>query len=206
MYIIIGAVGSGKTNLLLRCLQGDKTVGIPAFTDIHLIYRMPQNEYSSLLNTATNVTYSSELPERDMLENSALVKNKEKLSAIAFDDVDVTGSTDQMNRVADLFTKIARHTNTSLFWIGHDLTLHSRQNTLLQRNCSHIVLCRLPDLATIRYLGYRLFQNGAFLLDAYRKAVESKKFGYLIINLNEIDPTKKVRESFLNTAPSKYNV
>ena len=89
------------------------------------------------------------------------------------------------------------HWGVSIIWVTHHLFSKHDSNTCLQRNTQYLALMSSPrDKTAISKLGSQIDVGyGAFLLSAYKKAVQ-KAGDFLLLDLRPDTPEKyRVRET-----------
>ena len=89
-----------------------------------------------------------------------------------------------------LFTQGSHHKNITVIFINHNIFDQGKNARTIALNVKYIVLFSNPrDNLQISYLGRQLFpKNGQSLQEAHTDAINSQKWGYLLIDLQPQTP------------------
>ena len=93
------------------------------------------------------------------------------------------------NIVLDSFTK-GRHSNLSVILITQNIFGQGKYSRSIALNASHIILTRNRDICQVETLFRQLFGKKRVqdAVDIYKKAVHSRAFGYLLIDISPHTP------------------
>jgi hypothetical protein len=86
--------------------------------------------------------------------------------------------------IQNLFTIHSHHKNISVFIMTQNMFSKGPCARTIILNCLYLIICNNPrDAAQIRILSQHMFpERPHFLMHAYRDAVSSYDYGYILIN------------------------
>lgn len=165
----VGAVSSGKTQLCIKLVNNaSKCFAVPP-EKIYLYYERWQSAYAEL---PAHVLTSQGMPE--------FFPDGEKQLFILDDIGDFSDNNTQLLRLASVH---ARHTDTYVFCIKHNLFGNGRYSRDMAVSTLYYILFENPRYSNqLSVLGRQLMPSKVnYFLDAYRKSINL--YGYLVVDL-----------------------
>ena len=171
--LVAGSTSSGKTTVVSRIVSNLPKLIIP---DLQLPIRVLwcMGSYDSLpieSNNEVHIETVNGAPPDDL-------------------ECDVLIIDDQMTDLADskmmcdLFSKHSHHKKISIFFIVQNLFFQGKHMRSIALNCHYMIITKSRrDLNQIKRLGQQLFGKSTFFFEAYKTAVLSRAYGYLLIDL-----------------------
>ena len=174
--MIAGPTQSGKTHFLMRLLENLNKLAKPKIQRILYCYGSWQPMFEVLQNSVPCLVFFEGIPEFDDLDPSIT-------QLVILDDL--MEECTKNEKVQKLFIKDSHHLNTSVILVTQNLYAQGRFSRSIALNCHYLVLFKNPrDLSQIGTLGRQMFPgNSKFLVSAFKDATDSKKFGYLYVDL-----------------------
>lgn len=214
-FVIAGPSNAGKTFWVDKFLKWQNVVvqppttavGEPIFKHIFVVYKTWQPIYAEWKKKYA-ATFFTALPSNlEQILSTSTTAHK----LFFFDDA----LFEQDLRIADLFVRLGRHTQTSLILVTQNI--FERSNKILRTvtlNATGLVLFRsLRDLSQFRYLAVQITGgsgNGGKaknLMDAFLDATTGQEFGYLFINLDpRMPPELQFMANIFNYSPIVYKI
>lgn len=177
--IVNGATSSGKTWWVKRLLKNANEMLSKPVDKILYFYSIYQNIYSDMEKEIENIQFCEGLPSATDNLFSGDTHN-----LIVLDDMmDVVLKSPEMEK---LFTQTSHHRNISVIFITQNIFAQSKCSRTIALNTHYLVLFKsLRDLNQIMKLSSQIYPGkGSFLLESYKDATCSQKFGYLLIDLH----------------------
>jgi hypothetical protein len=185
-FIIIGPSGSGKTEFVMKLLRYQKIMFKNSFSRVVYIYGQSEPETTNFPDINFEKIYGIENIEEkiesfDSTQNNGLILD------------DVMNEVGDQKIISDLFTKISRHKNITVFLLLQNLFPKGKYFVDISRNANYIVLMTNPrDISQIKTLEQQIFgKSSSFLLKSYIDAIRNKPFGYLFLDFNQTTSEKK---------------
>lgn len=180
--MIAGATSSGKTQLARNIVTHLPELITPEISlpiQVNWSYGIWTQAYGKPFNSPyVRVSYVKGLP-KDV-----------KADVLVVDDLmtSVSGS----EEFANIFMRGSHHQNMSVIFIVQNLFHQGRRMRDIGLNCHYLILTKnRRDLGQITTLGRQLYGNDwKFFIDAYKKSVLNRDYGYLLIDLT---PTTEER-------------
>ena len=174
-FIVSGSTGSGKTILVCKILDAirDGLLFEPRICRVCYCYSEYQpifKKYESFVRFHRGLQAERD-PIFDSTTEPLLVLDDMMSSVNAF--------------VADLFTKISHHRNSSVMYLCQNLFDRNRYHRTISLNSHYIFLLRNPqDTQPVAALARQIFVNDfRFAVEAYRHATR-EPFAYLLFDLH----------------------
>ena len=200
--IVAGASGSGKTELVTRIIKKYSCkfykVLICSSTSHHPIQDIP-----ALRN---KVFFSKELidPEQEidvLPNNNNNNNNNNKGLLVVYDDNFLRAANDET--VANVFIR-GRHLRISAILIVQNLFFNAKHMRTVSLNCNYFLLLKQRDLGQIETLGRQLYgrEKSKLFLNAYKRAVTTRPYGYLLADLSISTPEElSLRSNIADEGP-----
>jgi len=178
---IIGPSQSGKTFLLYEILQNREIMIDHPPTRIMYCYSVKQESFNLLNNI--NVEFHEGVPDLSTFnasENNLLILD------------DLMTECENNKDIQNLFTVYCHHKNISVFIVSQNLFMKGACARTISLNCLYFIIFNNPrDASQIRRLGQQMFpEKSNFLANAYKDAIESKTYGYILIDNTQSTPSK----------------
>lgn len=184
-FVIVGPSGSGKTEFVMNLLKYQKIMFKNSFSRIVYIYGQSEPEITNFSDIEIEKIHGIENIEEniesfDSTQNNALILD------------DVMSEVGDQKIISDLFTRISRHNNITVFLLLQNLFPKGKYFVDISRNANYIVLMTNPrDISQIKTLEQQIFgKSSSFLLKSYIDATRNKPFGYLFLDFNQTTPEK----------------
>ena len=175
----------GKTHTALELVRNRKLIFDTRPTKAYFVYANWQKAFSDLALKDPDVTFTTSI---DSL-NDPEVKD----CLIVLDDQDLTTKGSKSQKVLKNFAlRDSHHKSCVVIYMSH--TLFHPALRLIQLQTQYLCVFRFArDVSSVSYLARQLAAGRtAFIVDAYRKAIESREQGaYLFININCKDSRAK---------------
>jgi hypothetical protein len=188
--MIGGPSKSGKTYLTLKMLKANQIIFNKPPTKIVYCYTRFQDKYKELDDVLPKIEFVQGLPEMEIF-----VPNENNL--VILDDLMSECGEDL--RIKNLFTIDSHHLNISVFYLCQNVFNNNKNSRTIRLNSDYMIILNNPkDRAQFQFLFRQLFpKSHKFLHECYEDAVESKKYGYLFLDLTqEIDNNYRVQSQF----------
>lgn len=199
-WIICGPSGSGKSSFLIKLLSFHKELFNCVFDRV--VYFYGQSEPDINILSINNVEKIQGLSiDNDYLDSF----DKNFKNIIILDDL--MNEIGNQTLIANLFTKISRHRNITVFLILQNLFPKGKYYTDISRNANYIVLMKNPlGLSQVKLLEQRIFgKSSEFLQQVYKNATKDDPYSYLLLDFNQVTPESlRVRSHIFPT--DEYNV
>jgi hypothetical protein len=190
--ILAGPTRSGKTTLISKILDqsNDGLVAPPpdrivycysewqdSFDDIKMS-RARSAHFNQSSNAKTDVEFVEGLPDIENFDpriNNLLILD------------DLMTQCGKNPKILELFTVCSHHKNISVFFITQNVFAQEKNMRSISLNSQYIILTNNPrDKLQLVNLAKQVFPGGTkFFAEAYNDAVTQKKFGYLLLDLNQ---------------------
>ena len=171
--LVAGATSSGKTLLVRKILKHFPDLTNTEKKPINVVwaYGNWQKEYGKPLGTPyVNIRYTKGL------------QNHEGCDVLVIDDL-MTSLRDS-DVISDLFTKGSHHKNMTVIFIVQNLFCRGRTMRDVNLNAHYLLLTRnRRDLVQVQVLARQLYGETKFFMDAYKRAVLDRDYGYLLVDL-----------------------
>ena len=184
--IVAAPSQSGKTHLVCTILKHIDQL-IDTTTPIQKIiwyYAVWQQDYDQLLidmtrlHPAINLEFQQGLPPQDYAD-----RFKDRIPRlIILDDL----MTAVNNTISELFSLGSHHLNLSLFYLTQNLYSKNKHTRDLNLNSTYLILFKnIRDSSQIQHIARQIYPNqGRFLVDAYKDAVNAAPYAFLLIDLH----------------------
>jgi nucleoside-triphosphatase THEP1 len=203
-FLVAGASGTGKSRLVQQFLENQEHIFGIKFSVIRYCISEPDDIYYELAATFPNLEIVEGIPA-DYIENPGAYKKRSEHHLLILDDL--ARSAAKCPAVDDLFTKVARHWNITVFLISQNIYHKGPHLREISLNCTVLVLTKNNrDPGQIATLAKQLEpQNPKFVIDAYNKAMQLRPFGYLVVDLSiETPPHQKYWTGGLHNRSARY--
>jgi len=177
--MLAGPSKSGKTTLLEKILINNQLLIDKPPTRIVYCYTTWQSIFDELKKSVyPSIEFQTGLPDIDTF-------NPNENNLLILDDLMKECGKDPS--ICKIFTIDSHHKNISVFFIAQNLFFRERNFRTISLNCNYIILFNNPrDRTQISYLSRQMFpEQPKFLLECFKDAVESKPYGYLLIDLTQ---------------------
>ena len=146
------------------------------------MYKEDQPLFHEMENVIPNIHFHQGLMSRkDVVDKFCTPPNKHVI--VVMDDLmrEVVDSHDVM----DFFTVSCHHNGCSVIIVMHNLYHQGRHSKTLAVNAGYVILFESPaSMSQIHYYGCQRFPQDKILLpEAYSLAVQSKRFGYIVVDM-----------------------
>ena len=174
--IISGPSKSGKSTLLNYIIQNQNVMIDKPPDKIYYCYSRWQPGFNNLLND--NIYFTQGLPDMELL-------NSNERNLIILDDLMTECSNSQL--ILDLFTIDSHHKNLSVYFLTQNFFIQGKAIRSISLNANYIIILNNPrDKAQFSYLSRQVYpDNYKFLLESYIDDVESKPYGYLLMDFTQ---------------------
>jgi hypothetical protein len=181
-WLICGPSGSGKSLFLLKLLKYQKDLFNCKFEKIVYFYGLTEPDINiATLDNIEKVPGSS-ISEDFLNDFDPRLKN-----AIILDDL--MNEIGNQTLIANLFTKVSRHRNITVFLILQNLFPKGKYYTDISRNANYIVLMKNPlGLSQIKLLDQRIFGKNSEFLQVYKSVTRDDPYSYILLDFNQITP------------------
>ena len=190
--IIAGSSNSGKTqlttNLALKYADKFETIIVCGVS----YHDLQTSSISCEVKVFTDIVSPFDYVDDD---------NKQRGLLYILDDCFLEAS--QNKYVVDAFTK-GRHSNISIIFITQNLFFSGRHARNISLNASHYILTKNRDRGQVEVLGRQLFgkSRGCDFGEIYKKALDLRNYGYLLIDLTPNTPEElQLRSNIVNEHP-----
>lgn len=180
--IFSGVSGSGKSTLVYKILKNARGMFETFPTQIIFCYNIYQTElYDRLKKDVGNIQFFRGLPEKSDLEGWGSCGNH---CVLILDDLMSQCSSSQ--HICDLFTIFSHHLNFTVLFLIQNLYSYGKQFRTISLNAHQFFLFNSPrDLQQIKIFAKQCFPlETNYFMDSYKRAVTSRKFGYLVVDLS----------------------
>jgi hypothetical protein len=188
--VLSGPSNSGKTTILGRIVEENKSLYDPSPEKIILFYREEQPVYKTWFDGGLIAEMSEGFPEREDFMIKIRDEKNRGGTLVIFDDLglEIENNLDFMN---ELFTVTGHHYCVSIILVLHNL--FSRSLRTLSLNCNRFILTKsLRDRSQVRCLASQSFPGKVpFIMAAYEDAI-SKKYGFLVLDFSPACETNMV--------------
>ena len=180
---VCGPTGSGKTEWVSKMIRNMDYVFEQNGMQPRLVlfcYSIYQELYKKLKEGREDIVFHHGVPSIQFVYELA----KKQPLLVVLDDL-VHKIVDNVDMLM-LFVQGSHHMNITVVFMSQNLYQGGKHARTIALNVKYIVLFANPrDVQQIKYLGRQIFPfAGHFLAEAYKDAVESVKFGYLLIDLH----------------------
>ena len=185
--LVSGPTSSGKTYWVykflteLRSLVRDETK-LPK--KVLFCYSVDQELYRQMKESVENIIFYEGLPSLEVIYE---VSDGEPLLVVLDDLIQkIVDNSDMLL----LFTQGSHHKNISVIFMTQNLYHTGKNARTIALNVKYLVLFANPrDTLQIKYLGRQLFSyNSNRLYEAYMDSISTRKWGYLLVDLNHDTP------------------
>ena len=179
--IVAGPSQCGKTNFVVDLLVNVKEKINPPVLKILYCYSVWQEYYDFLKQRFPSIDFNEGLPELSEIANF-------KDMIIVLDDLMVDCIDNK--KILHLFTVGSHHNRISVIFLTQNIFCKGKFSRTLSLNSNYMILFRNPrDPSQISCLARQIFpQNTKYFMDAFNDAVNSKVYGYLIVDLKQETP------------------
>jgi hypothetical protein len=176
--LVCGPTQSGKTYLMYQILLNNKIIINPQIERIIVCYGLWQPTYELFKTITPSIEFNEgiiQLDDFDTSKNTLIILDD--LMEKCFEDINIQ----------NLFTKNSHHKNISVFLLAQNLFTQAKYSRTISLNSHYLIIFKNPrDQTQISVLGGQMFPgNKKYLIDAFKDATESKKNGYLFIDLKQ---------------------
>jgi hypothetical protein len=193
--LLSGPTKSGKTTLLSKILKNcDKGLVCPPPQRIMYCYSVWQKAFEEMRSSRKN---SNEIEFKDGLPDIADF-NPSQNSIPILNDLMTQAGKDE--KVLKLFTVDSHHLNLTIFFFTQNIFPQEKYSCSISLNCQYILLTKNPrDRNQLVQLGKQIFTgNTKFFKEASDDAVTNRKYGYLVLALNQnTDEENRVQTGIL---------
>ena len=192
---VVGPSGSGKTYFTCSLLARKKMFHNP-IRKIYWHAGVAEGEIGETLEKikrVRRVKYVLGFPE-------GWLEQPKKHDAVVIDDLfeEVIKNSVEVNQ---LFTKIARHREVTVFFLTQNLYHQGGKHRTRNINTQYLIIFKNPrDRTVIDFVGRQAFPgNRKFLMDVFHDATDNKPHGYLFLDFTQECPDgQRVRTDILN--------
>ncbi len=179
--LLSGPTKSGKTTLLSKILKNsNKGLVCPPPQRIMYCYSVWQKAFEEMRKNCNEclIDFKEGLP--DIADF-----NPSQNSILILDDLMTQAGKDE--KVLKLFTVDSHHLNLTVFFLTQNIFPQEKYSRSISLNCQYILLTNNPrDRNQLVQLGKQIFPgNTKFFKEAYDDAVTDRKYGYLVLALNQ---------------------
>ena len=179
--LLSGPTKSGKTTLLSKILKNcHKGLVCPPPQRIMYCYSVWQKAFEEMRKNCNEclIEFKEGLP--DIADF-----NPSQNSILILDDLMTQAGKDE--KVLKLFTVDSHHLNLTVFFLTQNIFPQEKYSRSISLNCQYILLTNNPrDRNQLVQLGKQIFPgNTKFFKEAYDNAVTDRKYGYLVLALNQ---------------------
>jgi hypothetical protein len=179
--LLSGPTKSGKTTLLSKILKNsNKGLICPPPQRIIYCYSVWQKAFEEMRKNCNEclIEFKEGLP--DIADF-----NPNQNSILILDDLMTQAGKDE--KVLKLFTVDSHHLNLTVFFLTQNIFPQEKYSRSISLNCQYILLTNNPrDRNQLVQLGKQIFPgNTKFFKEAYDDAVTDRKYGYLVLALNQ---------------------
>jgi len=179
--LLSGPTKSGKTTLLSKILKNsNKGLICPPPQRIMYCYSVWQKAFEEMRKNCNEclIEFKEGLP--DIADF-----NPNQNSILILDDLMTQAGKDE--KVLKLFTVDSHHLNLTVFFLTQNIFPQEKYSRSISLNCQYILLTNNPrDRNQLVQLGKQIFPgNTKFFKEAYDDAVTDRKYGYLVLALNQ---------------------
>lgn len=179
-FLISGASGSGKTELVVDLLLNHENVFENKPERIYVFYQHDQTAYNRLsANSEIPVVFVEGAPTDDFVP----VRH----STIVFDDLQELDSA----VITTWFTRRAHHHSCDVIYLVQNLFSQNKTQRDISLNSNYICLFRARrDVGQLEKLNYQLLGSGHknFLPRVFKEATSDRAHSYLFVDLEEGTP------------------
>ena len=185
--MIAGPTQSGKTTIIKKIISQCSSGLFDMSPDIIIYcYSQWQDAYEDIKNSGLDkaieripVEFIKGLPDIEIF-------NPSKKTLLILDDLMTVSGKDKA--VLDIFTTDSHHQNISVIFVTQNIFSKEKNSRTISLNCQYIILTNNPrDRLQISILAKQIYpSNTKFLTESYYDAVGSKKYGYLILDFNQL--------------------
>lgn len=180
-YIIAGPTSSGKSQLMKRLLYEAEDMFTEPPKRILYCYTTHQPMFDEMSGKLDNITFHKGIPTDACIDN---LTRDGGCNALVLDDL--SQKCINSEHFLKIWTVDAHHRRLSTFLLVQNLFLKGKYARDISLNAHYMIILRsLRDMAQIKYLGAQVFaRRGKGLEEAYHDAINSQKYGYLLIDLS----------------------
>lgn len=176
-WLISGPSGSGKTTFILKILTNQKVYFNNEFKRVFYVYGQSVPEDFKKIKSILFLKGLGEIDD-EFFEKFNASEN----DLIIFDDLMLEIGDKPI--IANLFTRISRNKNITVFLLVQNLFPKIKYFTDIIRNVDYIVVMKsIFGLAQIKILEQRIFDKGSKLLQNIYKDATVLPFSYLFIDM-----------------------
>jgi hypothetical protein len=198
-WIICGPSGSGKSSFLIKLLNFQIELFDCVFDRI--VYFYGQSEPDLNFFIIENI----EKIEGSSIDDDFLSTFDPKVNNVIILD-DLMNEIGNHSIIANLFTKVSRHRNITVFLILQNLFPKGKYYTDISRNSNYIVIMKNPiGINQIKLLEQRIYGKGSkFLEQAYIDSTKKNPYSYILLDFNqETSDNLRVRTNIFPTDENK---
>jgi len=179
--LLSGPTKSGKTTLLSKILKNsNKGLVCPPPQRIMYCYSVWQKAFEEMRKNCNEclIEFKEGIPDIADFNSS-------QNSILILDDLMTQAGKDE--KVLKLFTVDSHHLNLTVFFLTQNIFPQEKYSRSISLNCQYILLTNNPrDRNKLVQLGKQIFPgNSKFFKEAYDDAVTDRKYGYLVLALNQ---------------------
>jgi hypothetical protein len=180
--LLAGPSQSGKTTLIKKIIIENNLIE-PCPSRIIYCYAIWQTAYDELIESCSSfnkkIDFFKGLPEIEKF-------NKEENNLLILDDLILECGNDKT--ILNIFTRDSHHLNISVFILSQNIFPQEKYARMISLNCQYIILTNSPrDRKQVEVLAQQIRPKDAnCILEAYLDAVNSKNFGYLLLDLHQL--------------------
>lgn len=172
--MVIGPSGCGKTSLVVRFLTHRSEMIDQRIDEIIWCYGIKQDFHKDIQKRFPEVKFVEGLPDHSKFDAS-------KTRICIIDDL---MSETRGNVVADLFSKVSHHKNTTVFYIVQNLFPKNKEQRDISLNTKHFIIFKNPrDTQQVSMLGAQMGKHD-LIKSAYQHST-SEPHGYLMIDVTQ---------------------
>ena len=193
--IISGASQSGKSTLVRDLLVNRFACFTRKPKDVLYCFNVWQPLFDEMQKEIDDIHFHEGLPNEDDI----MKFSQDKEHSICVLD-DLADQAKDSYFVQKLFCVLSHHRNITVILITHNLFEKGKTSRTINLNSHYIILFQnMRDEMQVRALARQIHpENSKYFIQAYKLAVEDKRYGYLIIDLS-VGALKKyhLRSGFL---------
>ena len=182
-YMIIGRSGSGKSTFIYKFLTNvNQMVDSHKKTVILYCYKSDQPLFHQMKRNIPNIIFHQGIMSQDDIIHKYSSPGNTHL-IIVVDDLmrEVVDNAD----MCDFFTVRCHHSGCSMIYVSHNLFQQGKYSKTLAVNAGYVILFETPaGIEQIQTFGRQRFPcEKNMLVEAYRRAILERPYGYLLVDM-----------------------
>ena len=187
--LLSGPSQSGKTHLASSIIRNRRHLFSSVPREIIFVYSCWQSNYDELQSALGDaITFRSDIPSREQLQDLFNQHDEDFHRLLILDDQFCLFKKGPLGEyLIELASVLIHHLNISTIYITQSL-YHGPIQREIGLNCQYLIIFRNPrSRQQIRLLATQIFGAGeaSYFMEAYKKAVEHTRHGYLLLDLHQ---------------------